>query len=465
MAAPENPFLQGNFAPIAEETVVESLDVTGELPSDLDGSYVRNGPNPQFPPRGLYHWFDGDGMLHGTRIEAGRASYRNRWIRTAGFERERREGRAIWSGLFEPPDFDNPDGPIKNTGNTALTFHDGRLLALWEAGPPHAIRVPGLETVGTHDYDGKLTFPFTAHPKVDSATGEMVFFGYGPVPPFLTMGVVSAAGELVHSEPIDLEVPVMIHDTAITARHTILLDLPLVFRLERLANGESPLVFERDRPARVGIVPRFGANADVRWFELPAFYTFHTSNAYEDGDDVVLHACRMSETDVLQGDDDANADSSTAKMHRWRFQLATGEVKEEALDDAATDFPRVNDAFIGHRNRYSYNARFTRDPSPVPIFDGIVKYDQETGAITHHEHGPGRFGGEPSFAPRPGGVDEDDGYLMTYVHDEREGTDELVVVDARDLGAPPLARVHIPVRVPYGFHGTWVPEQQIASQR
>ncbi|HBE21778.1 MAG TPA: 9-cis-epoxycarotenoid dioxygenase, partial [Cyanobacteria bacterium UBA11367] len=181
-----NPYLEGNFAPVQSEITAEDLPVIGELPADLNGMFVRNGPNPQFPPKGQYHWFDGDGMLHGVHISNGKATYRDRYIQTRGWKIEHEAGHAIWTGLLEPPQKDNPYGPYKNVANTALVWHDNRLLALWEGGEPHSIEVPSLETVGSYTYGGNLKSPFTAHPKVDPVTGEMMFFGYSLAqPPYL----------------------------------------------------------------------------------------------------------------------------------------------------------------------------------------------------------------------------------------------------------------------------------------
>jgi carotenoid cleavage dioxygenase len=458
-AAAQSPFLRDNFAPVHLEAEAADLKVIGEIPRELDGMFLRNGPNPQFDPPGTYHWFDGDGMLHGTQLRDGRATYRNRWIRTEGFEKEHAAGKAIWGGRFEMPQLDNPDGPFKNTGNAAVVHQADRLLTLWEGGPPHHVRAPSLETVGVHDFSGKLTCPMTAHPKVDPVTGEMVFFGYSPIPPFCTYGVVSARGEIVRLEPIELPSAVRMHDMAMTENFSVLLDLPLCFDLERAMRGEPPIYFDEERPARWGILPRHGDNSDLRWFETPSCYVFHTSNAYEDGDAVVLYGCRMERTDVLV-EDGAQQDANNARMHRWRFDLASGQIQEERLDDMATDFPRVNESRLGRRNRYSFNAAFEREASQAPRFEGVTKYDQETGAIQRHLYGPNRFAGEAVFAPRPGATDEDDGWLMTFVHDERENSDELVILDGRDLTTGPLARVQIPTRVPYGFHAAWIPAEQ-----
>ena len=454
-----SPFLEGNFAPVREETTADNLRVIGELPPDLSGMFVRNGPNPQFPPVGQYHWFDGDGMLHGVTISDGKASYRNRYIRTRGFQIEREAGKAVWTGLLEPPQMDNPYGPSKNTANTALVWHAGQLLALWEGGEPHAI-APELDTIGSKNYGGKLASAFTAHPKVDPATGEMMFFGYSiGQPPYLHYSLVSATGDLVETVPIDLPVGVMMHDFAITEHYTVFMDLPLTFRLERMQRGESALMFERDRPSRFGIVPRHGDNSSVRWFEGPACYAFHTLNAYEEGDEVVLIACRMNSTSVLTAQDDP--DGNIPRLHQWRFNLKSGTMKETMLDDTASEFPRVNEAYLGRKTRYGYAAKTA--PAPMPRFEGVIKYDFERGTSATHGYGTGRYGGEAVFVPRPDATAEDDGWLVSFVHDEESDTSELVIINAQEMNAEPIARVMMPQRVPYGFHGTWITEEQLAQ--
>jgi carotenoid cleavage dioxygenase len=286
--------------------------------------------------------------------------------------------------------------------------------------------------------------------------------------------LVSKDGELQFTRPVDVPRGVMMHDFAITQNYTIFMDQPLTFSIERAMKGEPVLMFERDLPARYGILPRHGRNEDIKWFELPAHYVFHTSNAYEDGDDVVLHACRLESTNVLQpaelpksrnGDVAGGQRDPMAVMHRWRFNMKTGMVKEEQIDDVPTDFPRVDDALVGYGYRYSYNARFARmEAGHPPAFEGINKYDIATGKCETHLFGKSRYGGEPVFVARPGGTEEDDGWLVTYVYDEVEGTSEMVVVAAKDVASKPLARVIIPTRVPYGFHGAWVANDRIESQ-
>jgi carotenoid cleavage dioxygenase len=306
---------------------------------------------------------------------------------------------------------------------------------------------------------------FTAHPKVDAVTGEMMFFGYAPMPPYLQYSVVSASGELLRTVPIDIPTGVMIHDCAVTEHYTLLLDLPVTFNLEAMTTAEPLLNWNPDNGARIGIVPRHGTNDDVTWFAIPPCYVFHTTNAYEDGDEVVLIACRANSTNVLmdagQPPQEGQADQSP-RMHRWRFNMKTGTVTEEGLDDVPSEFPRINESLLGRQHRYSYSARFPAGAS-MPLFEGFQKYDHERGTIESHLHGKNRYGGEGVFVPRDGAKAEDDGWVVTYVHDEISDSAEMVVVSAQDMTAAPVARVLIPARVPYGFHAAWVAGEHISA--
>lgn len=453
-----NPYLEGNFGPVTDEITSDTLKVIGTIPPELSGMFVRNGPNPQWAPIGQYHWFDGDGMLHGVQINNGKATYCNRYIRTRGWKIENQVGKAVWSGMLEPPQPNNPYGSGKNTANTALVWHAGQLLATWEGGAPHAIKTPELDTIGEYNYNGKLASAFTAHPKVDPVTGEMMFFGYGFAPPYVKYSVVSAAGELLKTVPIDIPMAVMMHDFAITENYTIFMDLPLTFSMQRMQQGQPGLMFERNKTSRFGIIPRHGDNSNIRWFEAPACYIFHTLNAYEEGDEVVLIACRMSYTNVLISEESKNdGDGGIPRLYRWKFNLKTGSVREEMLDDTPAEFPRINENLQGRKTRYGYSGKLA--PTSVPLFDGVIKYDLEKETSQIHQFGKGRYGGEAVFAPSQKDIkeDEDKGWLITFVFDTDTETSELVIINAQDVNSTPAARVLIPQRVPYGFHGAWVP--------
>ncbi|MBD2361364.1 carotenoid oxygenase family protein [Anabaena minutissima FACHB-250] len=459
-----SPYLQGNFSPVQAEITVNDLPVIGELPANLCGRFVRNGPNPQFSPPDRYNWIDGDGMLHSIEILNGQASYRNRYVQTRGFKIEQRTGRGIWKGLTEPPQINNPHnnlfGPFKNTANTALMWHAGRLLALWEGGEPYEIELPTLKTVGPYTYHGQLSSPFTAHPKVDAITGEMMFFGYSPLqPPYLQYSVVSATGKIIKTVPIDLPIGVMMHDFAITENYTVFMDLPLTFRTERLQHRESAYMFEANCPSRFGILPRHGDSRSIHWFEVSTCYVLHTLNAYEIGDEVILIACRAMDAKVLNIPNKTKLNHHQEDrpiLYRWRLNLRTGAVQEEVIDDLASEFPSINQQYLGRQNRYGYTAKMIPTGIPDFTFDGLLKYDFTSGESQLHEFGLGRYGGEAVFVPCPNGVKEDDGWLLTFVYDTAKKTSELIVVNAQGFTDEPVARILLPQRVPYGFHGTWI---------
>ncbi|MBK7976951.1 MAG: carotenoid oxygenase family protein [Deltaproteobacteria bacterium] len=460
---PPNPYLVGAFAPQAQEITAHDLTVLeGEIPRELRGMFVRNGANPRFAPPGRYHWFDGDAMVHGVHLEDGRASYANRFVRSRDFLAEDAAGRALWGGILDPIPPENRDHPDKDTANTDLVWHNGRLLATWWlGGEPVALAVPSLDTVGPYSYEGRLGCGLASHPKVDPRTGELVFFDYSPYrAPYLTYGVASADGSRITTTPIELPGPRLLHDIAITQHFTIFLDFPMFWDMGGLASGRRRVGFDAERPSRFGIVPRHGTNADVRWFEAPPCYCYHTINAWEDGDVVELLACRIENPLPRTRESDGKIPrlfflELNPFLTRWRFDLKTGAVSEERLDDRPTEFPRMNNQQLGVKTRYSYNPSIAE--SSELLFDGVIQYDTERGTSAHHRWGAGRFGGEVVFAPRSGATDENDGWLVTFVHDTHTELSELVVLDARDVGAAkPVARLHIPQRVPIGFHAWWV---------
>jgi carotenoid cleavage dioxygenase-like enzyme len=468
---PAKAYLRGPYRPVTTESTITDLTVlAGEIPADLEGLFVRNGSNPVFEPPGRYHWFDGDGMVHGVHFAAGSATYRNRWVRTAGLEADLDAGGARLAGILEPPDFTAADGPFKDTANTDVVTHAGRLFALWWlSGAVHELDPATLETLGVCDFNGTLDGSMNAHPKVDPATGEMMFTSYSMLPPYLHMGVVGPNGTVTHLEAIDLPGPRLQHDLAITPRYTVLLDMSMMFDPEQLARGRVTTRFFRDIPSRIGVVGRHGTNADVRWFEVSPFFMYHVVNAHEEGDEVVLHGCRMA--DPLVGDAN-NAVTAVAAsrtiphlghlrlepvLWRWRLNLVTGAVTEGPVDDTVSEFPRINDRFMGCDATYSYSPTFA--DRPTLAFDGLVRHHLGTGATTTHHFDPGWLGNEAVFAPSsdPRRTAESDGYLVTFVTNEHTGASEVQVFDPTSLACGPVTRLDISVRVPPGYHTEWVP--------
>ncbi len=432
-------FLSGNFAPVTDEVTATDLAVTGALPRELVGRFVRNGPNPH---AGVSpHWFLGDGMLHGIELDEGRARwYRNRYVRT-------RQLSGDGTFVDDQGHVDLTVGPA----NTHVIGHAGRILALVESGYPYEV-TPELDTVGAFDFDGRLRTAMTAHPKLDPGTGELHFFGYGFLPPYLTYHVADAAGTLVRSEQITVPGPTMMHDFNLTEHHVVFMDLPVVFDVELAMQGTMPYRWDDDYGARLGVLPRGGTDADVRWFEIDPCYVFHPMNAYDGDGTITLDVARYP---TLWAGKNTEFDDG-AHLTRWTIDLTGGGVKEEQLDDRATEFPRVDPRVVGRHHRYGYAVETV--PGDDTRSGMLVKYDQVDGRSQPHDFGVGREAGEPVFVPAAEGRAEDEGWVMTYVYDAARDTSDFVVLDATDFDGPPVATVPLPQRVPVGFHGSWIPD-------
>jgi carotenoid cleavage dioxygenase-like enzyme len=438
------PFhMRGNYAPVLQEVEAFDLAVVGTIPEDLNGRYFRNGANPKNGPSA--HWFAGDGMLHGMRLRDGKAEwYRNRWVRTkalAGADR-----MDALTGTFDL---------TVGLANTHVVRHAGRILALEEASLPNEVSSE-LDTLGPYDFGGRLDTPFTAHPHVCAETGEMHFFGYGLInAPFVSYHVADAAGNLVHSQPIHVPGPTMVHDFALSRNYAIFLDMPVVFDLELAMQGTMPFEWRESYGARIGLLHRDRARLgeQPRWFDVDPCYVFHIVNAWEsaDGTTVFLDAGRHAS--MWDGSAEAFEPSY---LHRWSFDLSTGTVREQQLDDVSHAFPRIDDRRTGLANRFGW-AVAPRDEwaglRDAPSI--VVKYDLVSGDRSTHDFGPSTSSGEPVFVPAHDGAGEDEGYLVTYVHDQAADVSSFVVLDASDMGADPIATVALPQRVPNGFHGSW----------
>jgi carotenoid cleavage dioxygenase len=454
-----NPFLKDNFAPWRMEGDAADLEVVGAIPRELNGTWYRNGPNPAFEPTGRYHWFDGDGMIHAITLRDGRAHYRNRYVVSRGLAEEREAGAALYPGLLA---LDPSEAPrFKNTGNTNIVGHAGRLLALMEAALPTRMEPTTLATLGELDFDGRLVGPMTAHPKIDPETGEMLFFGYSPFPPFLQYHVADRDGRLVRSEPIDVAWPSMMHDFAITRDRVVFILCPLVFSFENMRERGGAFSWEPERGTRLGVMPRNGGSADVRWFDTDPCYVFHPMNAYDDGDAVVLDVARYRRLDFMsprEARDPGYRDENAARLHRWRIDLARGGVASTPLDDVSSEFPRVDERRLGRPHRFGYVAarESTGGESGMPIWTAVRRYDLERGREVTRRFGAGNGAGEPLFVPRTATAAEDDGWVLVLVYDAARNASDFWILDARDIAGEPVARVVLPHRIPYGFHGNWV---------
>ncbi|MDL9948131.1 carotenoid oxygenase family protein [Gordonia sp. ABSL11-1] len=473
----DHPYRSGPWRPQTTEWVADDLEaVSGEIPADLDGVYLRNTENPLHPAVRNYHPFDGDGMIHVVGFRDGKAFYRNRFVRTDGLLAEQEARRALWAGCSEMPDWAvREDGwgarrRMKDASSTDIIVHRGNALSsFWMCGDLYRLDPYSAQTLGKEDWNG--SFPYhlgvSAHPKVDARTGELLFFNYGKDEPFMHYGVVDENNDLVHYADVPLPGPRLPHDMAYTENYAILNDLPLFWDEQMLAHGVHHPRFHPDRPSRFAVIPRRGDTADIRWFEADPTYVLHFTNAYEDGDEIVLEGFHQGQPEP-SGDGITDKwqkafrflalDHMQSKLYRWRLNLATGMVKEEPLTERVTEFGMINGDYQSRAHRYVYAA------SGVDgwfLFNGLVRHDTQTGAEESYHLGEGVYGSEASMAPRVGSTAEDDGYLVTLTTDVDADASYCVVFDAARIGDGPVCTLRLPERISSGTHSTWAPGHEL----
>lgn len=475
LAPTDHPYLTGAWTPLHEEVDATDLEVIGEIPTDLDGVYVRNTENPVHDAIGHYHPFDGDGMLHAVEFSGGRAAYRNRFVRTVGWQAEQEAGRSLWAGLLgNPAASERPGwgarGDMKDASSTDVVVHAGEILSThYMCGEAYRFDPSTLEQLGTADW--VPPHGVSAHSKVDLATGELLFFNYSKEAPYLHYGVVGPDRRLTHLVPIELPGPRLPHDMAFTRNHSIIADLPYFWDPDALAAGFHRPVFRPDLPTRFAIIPRHGSVDDICWFEAEPTFVLHWMNAYEEGDEIVLDGYFQENPDpepleraglhprLAKTAATLDLHSLGTRLHRWRFDLRTGTTTEEHLDERTLEFGTFNQRWCGQKSRYLYST------VPVPgwfLFEGLVKHDLENGTSTSVHFGPNRYGSEAPFAPRVGATEEDDGYLVSFVTDTEAGRSECVVLDARAIEDGPVCRIILPHQISSGTHATWADRSEFA---
>jgi carotenoid cleavage dioxygenase len=481
----DNPYLNGNYAPVKEEITAMDLEITGTIPDYLDGRYLRIGPNPlDDPDPARYHWFFGTGMAHGLRLRDGKANwYRNRWVRSADVSRTLGE---TWPG-------GPTNGGFDFAANTNIIGHAGKTLAIVEAGARPYELTDELETVGPSDFCGTLFGGYTAHPKRDPVTGELHAVSYNPMRGNVVQYTVTGVdGKIRRTVNIRLRAQTMMHDFSLTQKYVVLYDLPVALdfganlsskpakavaaMLTRFAERHAapdfflraamresgrggppqvgmPYRWAPERQARVGVLPREGIAADIRWFQVNPCYVFHPLNAYDEADRVVLDVVRHPSV-FTAGHAIVPGNPS---LDRWTVDLTAGKVVEERLDETSQEFPRVDERLVGRPYRYGYAVGYAPGTTGISGPDAILKHDVATRRTQTVSFGPGREPGEFVFVPSSLDAAEDDGVAMGFVYDRSSDRSDLVLLDGQTLET--VATVHLPARVPHGFHGNWVPTE------
>ncbi|MCO5318560.1 MAG: carotenoid oxygenase family protein [Microthrixaceae bacterium] len=446
-------YTSGMFAPVTEEVTAFDLEVEGALPEELTGRYLRNGPNPIEPvDADKHHWFLGDGMIHGIRLDSGRAAwYRNRYV-----------GSTHVSEVRSQPDLDGPNWNSSPIGpNTAVGGWAGSTWAMIEAGACPVELDYELESIARNDFGGTITGAFSAHPKYDPVTRELHAVAYA-LPEWMDRVayiVIGADGTAVKELPVPIEGMPMIHDMSLTRSWALVYDQPVTVDIELALTGMFPFRWNPDHGCRVGLLPREGTPEQIRWIELPLGYAFHPLNAYDTADgrvvvDIVNYD-RIFDRDV-QG---PFGDNGQGRLERWELDPERATASISVVDERSNEFPRCNEAFSTLEHRFGWCTSVSDSEGDAwPT----IKHDLRTGRRWEFDHGPGRAAGEAVFVPREGATAEDDGWLMTFVHDLGEQSTDFVVMDAADFERGDyVARVRLPQRVPFGFHGNWVPDSSV----
>jgi 8'-apo-carotenoid 13,14-cleaving dioxygenase len=446
-----NPYLTGIHTPVKKEETFTGLKVTGEIPAALNGLYVRNGPNPlKAPNHATHHWFVGDGMLHGVRLQAGKALwYRNRWVRSSHISEQLGEKRA--------PGPRNPSG--QDSPNTNVIGHAGKILAIVEAGGFPVEVTETLETRAHTDFDGTLGKAFSAHPHLDPETGEMhaiCYFGQDPTNVWHT--VLGKDGKVRRNEAIQVQDGPSVHDCMITKNYVIVMDLPVTFSMPALIAGDSfPFRWNPKHAARIGLLPREGKGSDIIWCEIEPCYIFHPANAFETDDGkVVMDACVYKR--VFDQDNPMGPDASGTPFERLTIDPVAKKVTRKVIDAEAQEFPRPDERLTGKPYRYAYTVALPQPGTPGFLGDTrLFKHDLETGTRQVHDFGKGRMPGEFVFVPAHANSGEDEGWLVGYVLNTSENSTDLVILDARNFSGQAKAVITIPQRIPPGFHGNFIP--------
>lgn len=460
-----NPYLQEYYAPITEEVFIENLPITGALPPEISGAYFRNGPNPQHPHH-HHHWFDGDGMIHRIGIQDGKANYRNRYVQTQAWSWERSWGK-LFPGIYEVPKLTYGartaatalllKSVLKDTSNTDLICFKNQIISLWWlSGVPYSLDPETLEPMGAFNFKG-YNGNVSAHARIDPRTGDLFFLDFSQILPWVCVVAVDSTGAFKWKRRFDLPAPRVYHDILFTENYVVLMDFPVGLQ------PKAGICLDRSYASRVILIPRDGVSPEIV-FETESCYVLHGLNAYEQNGAVLLSVSKFDDPFGRSNPAEEPVIPYVGSLRvktrpvLWVLDLQGGSrtIREEVLDDENTEFPRINDEYLGIPSRYSYHPRLA--PEKTVKFNGLIKHNWKTGEKQVLELPKGQIGEEFVFIPRSSRRSEDDGWLVSMVRDTAEnGANEFVVYDAESLNPEPVAKVSIPCRVPFGFHSKWVP--------
>lgn len=459
-----NPYLSGNYAPVADELEIKDLAIVGNIPKELYGIYMRNGPNPAFPPMSYTYPYDGDGMIHAIYLEHGKANYRNRYVQTKELLKEQKAAKSLYGGLLnltpiDPKWADPEDEPIavKNGAFIHIIRHGGNYLALGEAASAYKI-TSELKTLGKwNPYHEEKPIEVCAHTRLDPLNGDLWFINYALTPPYLTIYRFDKKGTAIQKWDIEKPHCTMIHDFVLTKNYVIFFDAPVVFDINQMISGGAILTWRPELGLRIGVMSRH--NGDIRWLTTEPFFVFHFANAYENNHHIVIDYVRHEKLVMLS--DTNHADKIPPSLYRTIINLHSGNIRHTPLDDRIVEFPRVRDECNTLQHQFVYTPTRTHNIHNKRAMNALVKYDVKTQQTQVHEFGQYAEIGEAVFAPSGMSKSEDDGYLMLFAYESTTNQSEFIILDAKNFKNEPLARIKLPRRIPNGLHGSWMPGDRI----
>ena len=474
---PDLLIYRGYAAPVRIEGDVRDLEVVGTIPRGLNGAYVRASADPAYPPLHETDIFlNGDGMIHMIRIEDGHADLKTRYVQTGKHKLEAAARRPLF-GTYRNPYTDHPEaeGEDGGTANTSVLWHGGKLFALKEASRPMRLDPETLETLGWWDFEGKLKGKtFTAHPKLDPVTGELIAFSYnspGEASRDIELHWISPEGEIVRQETFEAPYSSMVHDFLISPNYIAFTICPMHCDWERVKRGESYFVWDPSLPVKVAVIPRREGVAGIRWFTGPVLgMETHTINAWEDGD--LLHLdhffTRSGWLSQFPHVSDPNARELPPFPERWTIGLGPddGAITITRIADQVGEMPVIDPRTLGKKTASFFFGTSNPALGPAlewgpkgPPFTCLCRIDADTGEKDYFYAGPHSAPEEPLFVPKHADAADGDGWLISVVGRRAENRTDIVILDAQHLSAGPVATIRLPCRIHEGFHGTWIPRQ------
>jgi carotenoid cleavage dioxygenase-like enzyme len=456
----DDPHLSGNYLPVAREINASNLQViSGRIPRELRGAYMRNGPNPRFKPIYYAYPMDGDGMIHAVYFDNGQARYRNRFVQTSGFVTEGHAGRAIYGSLTHPVPIDpkligpgGDPGPLKNGAFISVLQHGGHLLALDEATTCYELTME-LDTIGEWKAGTDKPINLGAHNRRHPKNGALFTLAYSLREPTVEFHQIDALGKVAKTFSIALAAPTMIHDFILTENHIVLLACPAVFDLKAAQSGKPLLQWQPSLGTRIGLIALDGSS--VKWLDTDPFFVFHFGNGFERGGYLFIDYVRHDRLNLGY----ASANQKVPTLHRLNVNLASHKMIDTEITSMVVEFPRFNDSLNALPTRFIYLPTLTNTlqltSPPSATFNTMMKVNTETGDIVRHDFG-NRVAGEATFIPQKTNGGEDEGYLAIFAFDPVNRTSDLILLDAAHIDAEPVAVIRMPQRVPQGLHGNWI---------